>query len=132
MELSMSADCDMAISWRDSFHSRRLSNMTKTPPQRVLLGSFNVMLLFFSFCMVCCYNLMNDPSHTLPFHWLSWHPLFSVFIHLQKILKMCFCLSLWSIVCRLIEEIKYVIHFRTNTIIRSLTCWGIIRISWVT
>ena len=42
----------MAISWRDTFPSRRLSNMMTTPPQRVLLGSFKVVLLFFSLCLV--------------------------------------------------------------------------------
>ena len=53
MGLSISADCDMAISWRDSFPSRRLSNM--------LLGSFNVVVLFFSLLgeVDCCYNLMT-------------------------------------------------------------------------
>ena len=60
MGLSISADYYMDISWRDSFPSRRLSNMMTTPPQRVLLGSFNVVLLFSTLLGVvgCCYNLM--------------------------------------------------------------------------
>ncbi|XP_055765133.1 peptidyl-tRNA hydrolase 2, mitochondrial-like isoform X2 [Salvelinus fontinalis] len=44
----------MAIPWRDSFPSR----MT-TPPQRVLLGSFNVVLLF---CSLCLLQLTMEPS----------------------------------------------------------------------
>ena len=48
LDMAVHIDRNMAISWKDSFPSRRLSNMMTTPPQWVLLGSFNVVLLFFS------------------------------------------------------------------------------------
>ena len=62
MGLSISADCDMAISWRDSFRFRRLSNDDNTTPTSVA-GQFQcgaLILLTLLGEVDCCYNFMTS------------------------------------------------------------------------